>query len=198
MPEVDASTSKTHLFALLLPSVHFCACLLISAMDSQRGWWYMFYVDFPGGFASWLLAGVTKSFFVSFATLGTAWWLLLGMTTDSIIDGKKATVRLRNEVLPSNAPSDRSFTWRFLLPGLHVSAVAALTLLAPDTPVLDGAWRYLIFADLPISFILVAPLMVMAVPAPLVIGIWGTVWWYLLGRLAEAAIKRWSRRIVKL
>jgi hypothetical protein len=70
--------------------------------------------------------------------------------------------------------------WRFLLPLLHICPVAALALLASDAPILDGAGRYLIFADLPISVVLVAPLIVMDVPAPLVIGVGarcGGIYW---------------------
>jgi hypothetical protein len=151
----------------------------------------MFYVDFPAGIVSWLVGGLTSSFLLGFASVGTLWWYLLGKKAAVTFDRQKAALQKRGRIPSLSKAQIRRL--HLLLPFLHICAVAAITCIGSEESLLNGPWKYLVFADFPLSFVLVAPLMFIDVPMPFVIGIfgvWGTLWWYFLGRGADFFIGR--------
>jgi hypothetical protein len=72
----------------LLPAMHLCACLVVSAARIESGWEQMIKVDFP---FSILLAALTWRLehpLLWFGLLGTLWWYLLSWVAWLVLTGE--------------------------------------------------------------------------------------------------------------
>lgn len=86
--------------------------------------------------------------------------------------------------------------WVYLLPLLHLSAclVSMIGHVIPELQFLGIVWVFIMLADLPVSAIAYA----LAWNHGMIAGTWvvvlGTLWWYLLSRVAERLIGRFRAR----
>ena len=73
---------RSHWLPLVLPAAHFAMCVATAAgtFGSEGSWrWFLaFYIDFPFSILLLPLLRIAHPFLV-FATLGTAWWLLVSI-----------------------------------------------------------------------------------------------------------------------
>jgi hypothetical protein len=85
-----------------------------------------------------------------------------------------------------------------LLPVFHLCAcvLIALVTLRSEVAFLDSPWRYLLYGDVPISFVLFGLVWHYGLPL-LWFGTVGTIWWYLLSRFFDLELKKiigWMER----
>jgi len=59
---------------LVLPAIHFVACLAVWIMRLESGVHYLIYADFPFSLLLVMLGWRNDNFLIWFAILGTAWW----------------------------------------------------------------------------------------------------------------------------
>jgi hypothetical protein len=86
--------------------------------------------------------------------------------------------------------------WIYFLPILHFCACLMSTLryFVPGLQYLVVIWEFVMHADFPISLLAHALTPKYALLAATWIVVAGTLWWYLLSRLAERAINRFTRQ----
>jgi hypothetical protein len=91
---------------------------------------------------------------------------------------------------------DRPSRWIYLLPSLHLCAclTSYVGLLIPSLQHLGMLFTFVLLADLPISL----PAYFLGWKYSTFAAIWiflpGTLWWYLLGRGAQALLSRFTRQ----
>src|SRR5271155_4234835 len=86
--------------------------------------------------------------------------------------------------------------WIFFLPILHFCACLMSTLryFVPGLQYLVVIWDFVIHADFPVSLVAYALTPKYAPLAAIWIVVAGTLWWYLLSRVAEAVFSRFNAR----
>jgi hypothetical protein len=86
--------------------------------------------------------------------------------------------------------------WVYFLPILHFCACLMSTLryFVPGLQYLSVMWDFVVRVDFPISLVADALTPKFAPLAAIWIVVVGTLWWYLLSRLAEAAINKLTHR----
>jgi|SRR5580692_411860 hypothetical protein len=86
--------------------------------------------------------------------------------------------------------------WRYVLPSLHLLAclTSYVGLLIPSLQFLGILFTFVLLADLPVSLLAYG----LGWKYPVLAGLWifvvGTLWWYLLGRAAQAVFLRFTPR----
>jgi len=86
--------------------------------------------------------------------------------------------------------------WVYFLPILHFCAclMSTLQFFVPGLQYLNVMWNFVARADFPISLVAYALTPKFAPLAAIWIVVAGTLWWYLLSRLAESAINGFTRQ----
>jgi len=86
--------------------------------------------------------------------------------------------------------------WIYFLPILHFCAclMSTLRFFVPGLQYLSVMWDFVARADFPISLVAYALTPKFAPLAAIWIVVAGTLWWYLLSRLAESAINGFTRQ----
>jgi pilus assembly protein TadC len=74
------------------------------------------------------------------------------------------------------------------LPVLHFCACVVIAFSK-----LESGWEYMIYVDFPFSVLMVA-LLFRSIPPLISVGLFGSLWWYLLSRYAEILFSRYRQR----
>jgi hypothetical protein len=86
--------------------------------------------------------------------------------------------------------------WIYFLPILHFCAclMSTLRFFVPGLQYLSVMWDFVVSADFPISLVADALGPHYSAVAAIWVVVAGTLWWYLISRLAEAAINKLTQR----
>lgn len=90
---IGKSETKVLLALLILPLMHFSACLIIAFKGIQRGWERLVIIDFPFSILMVGLSFRSDRPLLWFGLLGSLWWLFLSWLVWFLLSGRKSRMQ---------------------------------------------------------------------------------------------------------